>query len=73
MEFEKCAIMSGFRRSGHIYRGEYPTLIYPCRRVYHEVMMQQQGFVICDVPEVNNLSLFPTLTAAIFTNGYVRK
>ena len=23
------------------YRGEYPTLIYPCRRVYRKVMMQQ--------------------------------
>jgi len=25
------------------YRGEYPTLIYPCRRAYRKVMMQQQG------------------------------
>ena len=30
-----------------IYRGEYPTLIYPC--AYRKIMMQQQGFVVCDV------------------------
>ena len=56
-----------------IYRGEYPTLIYPCRRAYCKVMMQQQGFVVCDVPEVKNLSKlpsFPTLRTAIFANGY---
>ena len=23
-----------------IYRGEYPTLIYPCRRTYRKVMIQ---------------------------------
>jgi len=40
-----------------IYRGECPTLIYPCRRAYRKVMMQQQGFVVCDVPEVKNLEI----------------
>jgi len=25
-------------RVHNIYRGEYPTLIYPCRRAYREVM-----------------------------------
>ena len=57
----------------HVHRGEYPTLIYPCRRAYRKVMMQQQGFVVCDVPEVKNLSKlpsFPTLRTAIFANGY---
>jgi len=56
-----------------IYSGEYPTLIYPCGRVYHEVIMQQQGFVVFDVPEVKNLSKlpsFPTLRTAIFADGY---
>jgi len=39
----------------HDNRGEYPTLIYPCRRAYRKVMMEQQGFVVCDVPEVKNI------------------
>ena len=55
------------------YKGEYLTLIYPCKRAYRKVMMQQQGFVVYDVPKVKNLSkllLFPTLRTAIFTNGY---
>jgi len=57
-----------------MYRGECPTLIYPCRRTYCKVMMQQQSFVVCDVPEVKNLSKlpsFPTLGTTIFANGYV--
>ena len=36
-------------------------------------MMQQQGFVVCDVPEVKNLSKLPSipmLRTAIFMNGY---
>ena len=47
--------------------------ILPCRRAYRKVMMQQEGFVVCDVLEVKNLSklpLFLMLRAAIFTNGY---
>ena len=42
-----------------IYRGEYPTLAYPCRRAYRKVKAQQQGFVVRDVPEVKNLSKSP--------------
>ena len=56
-----------------IYRKECSTLIYPCRRAYCKVMMQQQGFVVCDVPEVKNLSKlpsFPTLRTPIFVNCY---
>jgi len=56
-----------------VHRGEYPTLIYPCRRAYRKVMMQQQGFVICDVLEVKNLLKLPSLPVlrtATFVNGY---
>jgi len=42
--------------------GECPTLIYTCRRAYRKVMVQQQGFGVCDVPEVNNLSKLPSFT-----------
>ena len=31
-----CVIWNGFLKSIHI---EYPTHIYPCRRVYHKVLM----------------------------------
>ena len=31
-----------------------------CRRAYHKVMMQQQDFVVCDAPEVKNLSKLPS-------------
>ena len=56
-----------------IYRGEYPTLVYPCKRAYRKVMMQQQDFVVRDVSEVKNLSKlpsFPTLRTATFVNSY---
>ena len=56
-----------------MYRGEYPTLIYPGRRAYRKVMMQQQGFVVCDIPEVKNLlksASFQMLRTVIFANNY---
>ena len=56
-------------------RGEYPTLIYCCRMMYHKVMMQQEGFVACYVLEVKNylkLLALLTLRTAIFVNGYAR-
>ena len=33
-----------------IHRGEYPTLIYPCRRAYRKVMMQGLWFVTYTKP-----------------------
>jgi len=51
-----------------MYIGEYPILIYPCRRAYHKVMMQQQGFVVCDVQEVKNLLKLPSFPTFDLSN-----
>ena len=40
-----------------IYRGECPILISPCRRAYRKVIMQQQGFVVCDVTGQESLEI----------------
>ena len=52
--FYLSSILSTSCKIHNIQRRECPTLIYPLEG--H--MMQQQGFVVCDMPEVKNFSHF---------------
>ena len=45
-----------------IYREECHTLLFPCRKAFHKVMMQQQDCLVCAKPEVKNLLKLLALT-----------